>query len=200
MGHLAIKKLQEIVVSPVGKVIKAEDYQCIAEGKQAIAEINEQAQALYRQTREEAREAGELEAQKILDEQIMNSIVTTVEYLSRVEGKMVSVTMEAVKKIIGSLDEDTAVRGLVKKALYKVRNQGQVTLRVTPARAPEITRRIKEITADYPNIDFVDVVPDMAIGDGACRLETEAGSIDTSIDLQIELLEKALVKTFQGEQ
>lgn len=199
MGHLAIKKLQEMVVSPVDKVIKAEDYQCIAESKRAIAEIGEQAQALHRQTREEAREAGEAEAQKMLAEQVMNSIATTVDYLSKVEGKMVSVTMEAVKKIIGSLDEDTAVCGLVRNALYKVRNESQVTLRVTPARAPEITRRIKELTADYPNIDFVDVVPDVEVGDGACRLETEAGSITTGIDVQIELLEKALVKMFQGE-
>ena len=196
MVHFAIKKLEQMVISPVDKVVKAEDYQCIIESQQAITEIQEQAQRLYQQKKDEAYKAGESEAQKLISEQMLNSVAAAVEYLSEVEGKLVSLVIESVKKIIGNLHETDATVGLIKSALYRVRNESRVTLCVSSTQVQAVNRRIEEITADYPNIDFVDVVPDQALSSGACRVETELGSVDTSLDLQIDLLEKALSKNF----
>ena len=185
-----------MVISPVEKVVKAEDYQCIIESQQAITAIQEQAQRLYQQKKDEAYKAGEREAQKLVSEKMLNFVAATVAYLSEAEGKLVSLVIASVKKIIGNLGETEATVGLIKSALYRVRNESRVTLRVSSPQVQAVNLRVEEITADYPNIDFVEVVPDQALSGCACRVETELGSVETSLDVQIDLLEQALSKNF----
>ena len=41
-------------------------------------------------------------------------------------------------------------------------------------------------------VELVEVVPDPSVPDRACRMETELGFVETSVDAQLDVLEAAL--------
>ena len=203
MTRLAIRKLSEVPVSPVGKVIRSADYQLVLECEESIAAVEQEAEKLYQKahaeaeilyqkTCAEARSAGESQGQEQATEQLLKTTLGINEYLVAIEQKLATIIVDAVKKIIGDCDAVEAVSGMTGRALYHVRNENRITLQVSPSQSEGIRERLCAVTTNYRNMGVVDVVATPAIVDGACRLETTAGTIDTSIDRQIELLEKAL--------
>lgn len=192
MTRVAIRKLDQTPVSPVGKVIRSADYQLILECEEAITAVKQEAESLYQKTREEARRAGECQGREEAAEQLLKTTVEINEYLVGVEQKLAAIVVDAVKKIIGDCDTVEAVSGMVGRALYHVRNENRITLQVSPGQAEGVRERLGAVTTNYRNMGVVDVVAAPAMADGACRLETAAGTIDTSLERQIELLEKVL--------
>ena len=196
MSRLVARKLEEMTVAPAGKVIKAEDYQFMAQGRQLLAEIKRRAEELYQREKKLAHQAAKERARQEVSRQMLDVASASIEYLTRVEKGLAGIVVESVEKIIGKLEDTEATAKMVKTALYRMRNENRVTLQVSVDEASAIKKRIKDITADYPNIDFVDVVADQAIAPGACRLTTALGSIDTGLEAQVKNLEQALLKNF----
>ncbi len=192
MTRVAIRKLDEISVSPESKVIRSADYQLILECEDAIAAIKQEAESLYQTTREEARKVGECQGREQAAEQLLKTTVETNEYLVGVEQKLATIVVDAVKKIIGDCNAIESVSGMVGKALYHVRNENRITLQVSPGQADGIRERLGAVTTNYRNMGVIDVVATPAMADGSCSLETAAGTIDTNLDDQIELLGKTL--------
>ena len=192
MTRVAIRKLGEIPVSPIGKVIRSADYQLILECEESIAAVKQEAEILYQKTCTEARSVGESQGQEQAAEQLLKTTLGINEYLVAIEQKLATIIVDTVKKIIGDCDAIEAVSGMVGRALYHVRNENRITLQVSPGQSDGIRERLGAVTTNYRNMGVVDVVAAPVIADGACRLETAAGTIDTSLDRQIELLEKAL--------
>jgi type III secretion protein L len=95
------------------------------------------------------------------------------------------------------MDDRTLVRKVVKNALTVVRNQKQVTLRVSPGQAEDVKESLNSILADFPGIGFIDVMGDGRIKPGGCILETEIGVVDASVDIQLEAIQQSLEKKFQ---
>ena len=199
MTNLAAKKLEEMTISPAGKVIKAEDYQFMVQGRQLLAEIERRAEALYRREKDAAYQAAEERVQQSASQQMLDVASASIEYLSRVEKRLVKIVIESVERIIGELEDTEATVKMIKTALYQMRNESRVTLRVSFDEAPAIKKRIKDIIVGYPNIDFVDVVVDQAIVPGTCHLTTPLGSIKTGLEVQIKTLEQALLKNFSSQ-
>lgn len=192
MTRIAIRKLDETSISPMDKVIRSANYQLILECEEAITAVKQEAESLYQKTREEARRVGECQGKEQAAEQLLKTTAGINEYLVGVEQKLVALVVDAVKKIIGDCDAVEAVSGMVGRALYHVRNENSITLQVSPSQAEGIRERLGSVTTNYRNMGVVDVVAAPVMADGTCRLETTAGTIDTSLDRQIELLEKAL--------
>ncbi|MGU9978140.1 MAG: FliH/SctL family protein [Candidatus Oxydemutatoraceae bacterium WSBS_2016_MAG_OTU14] len=199
MSLFSVKHLNKKMVSPVGKVIKAKDYQSLVESQELIKEIKVQAQALYEEEQAAAIAKGELEVDRLTHEKIMESVIAIVQYLSLVEKRFVEVVIESVEKVIGTIERDEQVLGMIKQALYMFRNERRITLKVANEYRNPVQERIKEIMSPYPNIDFIDVVIDHEIAPGSCRLEAESGSMVTSIENQIKILEEVLHKNFALE-
>ncbi len=192
MTRLAIRKLDETPISPVAKVIRSADYQHMLECEDAIAAVKQEAESLYQKTHEQARRVGECQGKEQAAEQLLKTTVEINEYLLGVEQKLATLVVDVVKKIIGDCDAIEVVSGMVGRALYHVRNESRITLQVSPSQAEGIRERLGAVTANYRNMGVVDVVAAPAMVDGSCRVETTAGTIDTSLERQIDLLEKAL--------
>ena len=196
MARLAIRKLEDCALTPLGNIVKAEDFQRIVAGQEMIAEIKRQAETLYKQKKSAAYKAAQSQVQASSGEQMLDVAAASIEYLSRFERRLTEIVIAAVTKIIGDWEPNDAAARMVKNALRQVRKESRVTLRMSPDQVPVVKQKIDEIVAAYPAIEFVDVVADPAIADGACRLETMMGVLDTSIDTQIKVLQKALAKNF----
>ncbi len=199
MANLVARKLEEMTVAPAGKVIKAEDYQFMVQGRQLLAEVKRRAEALYQREKEAAYRAAQERAQQSINRHMLNVTSASIEYLSQIEKRLTKIVIESVERIIGELEDTEATVKMIKTALYQMRNESRVTLQVSPDEAPTVKQRITDITAGYPRIDFVDVVADQAIAPGACRLTTPLGSVRTGLDVQIQALQQALLKSFSPQ-
>lgn len=165
--------------------------------------LRAQAQSDADDIRREAQDAYEAQCRRGYDEgleqarlqeaeRMIESVGRTVEYLAKVESEIVDLVMIAVKKIFADFDDHERVLVVARGALSALRNQKQMTLRVAPPQAPRLKERLDELLADYPNVGYLDVVPDARLSGDACMLESEIGSVEASIDGQIAALRKSL--------
>jgi len=188
-------------------LLKADDYRQIVQAAQLIAQAQSAAQkiladakAVYAREKARGYQDGAAEGKAAQAEKMMAAMIESVNYFSAVETRLVAIVMLAIKNILGEFDDVALTTGVVKQALDKVRNESKITLRVCTAHADTIRAQLKTITQNYTNIGFIDVVADSHIAPAACKVETEMGSVDTSVELQLAALRRALLSNFDSQE
>jgi flagellar assembly protein FliH len=81
-----------------------------------------------------------------------------------------------------------AIRGVVLAALEKLDGQEISRVRVHPAHAAEVSACLRRAVSGRA----IEVVPDPAREPGFVIFETERGSLDASVDTQLEEIERGL--------
>ena len=206
MSSFTLIKNENLTLKARHRVLKAGDYAIVLEAKQLIAQAEKEAQkiiadakAAYEAEKARGYQDGSEEGKATQAEKMMDTMIESVHYFSAVEAKLVDIVMSATQKILSGYDDIELAEGIVRQALNKVRNESKITLRVCPQHADEVRAHLKEITANYANIGFIDVVADDHIAATACKVETEMGSVDTSVDLQLKALRTALLSNFASQ-
>ncbi|HET6468611.1 MAG TPA: HrpE/YscL family type III secretion apparatus protein [Geminicoccaceae bacterium] len=196
----------DVTVAPERRVIRAEDYQAWVAGQDFLEaakaharEIEAEARAAYAAEKERGYQDGLAEAAMKAAEQQLDTIAQTVAWFERVENQVAELVIQATEKILGELDEVELVKRVVQNAMRVMRNQRQVTLRVTPELVESVQKQLAAIMADYPGVTFVDVAPDARLRRGGCILESELGVVDATVELQLEALKRALRRAFQRD-
>ncbi len=204
MDPLFFLRKDSFLFPPGKKVIKTEEYLAYLEGKEIVARAHEEARRIVdeaRQVYEAEKERGYREGvekgKAAMSQRMLETVGKTVDYFGSVEEKLCSIVIEAVRKVIGEIDEAELVQRVVRNALALARNQKEVILRVSPSQADLVKAKINEIIAAYPGISFVDVVADARLKEGGCILESEIGIVDASLDVQIEAIRRSLTKTIK---
>ena len=122
------------------KLLKAEEYGLLLEANALLEAARTKADAMAR----EAEEAYELKRQEGYQdgleegklehaEKMMETILSSVEFIEGIESTLVSVVNQAIRKVIGDLNDDERIVRIVRNALNVVRGQQNVTVRVAPA-------------------------------------------------------------------
>ena len=206
MSSFTLVKNKNIKIQSHSRVLKAEDYTVVLHAAQLIEQAEQEAQKIvadaqtaYENEKTRGYQDGSEEGRAKQAEKMMTAMIESVHYFSEVENKLVDIVMSSTKKILDGFDNIELTKGIVKQALDKVRNESKITLRVYPEHADEIRTELKEITANYTNIGFIDVVADSHIPENACKVETEMGSVETSVDLQLRALRTALANNFDSQ-
>ncbi len=186
-------------IPPDTRVVKADDalalenaHEIVAAAERRAEELVEETKRQYASEKERGYADGQEQARIEHAEQIMDTIGQTVEYFGQVEGKVADVVMAALRKILGEMDQDEVVLRAVREALAVVRDQPDMTLRVSSVQVEGIRAKMDEILRGGDGVGHINVVADQRMLPGSCRLETELGVVDVSIDLQLASLEKAL--------
>ncbi|MBG0775375.1 MAG: HrpE/YscL family type III secretion apparatus protein [Desulfovibrionaceae bacterium] len=188
-------------LAPGTKVLRAEEYGELVQA----GEIVEMARAQARRIQEEARRVYEAERTRGYEdgldkgrmeiaERMMDTVGQTVDYLGSVEESVTDVVIQALRKIVGEMDDRERIVRVVRNALAVVRNQNRVTARVSPKDAERVKGAVDEILSGYPGIAFLDVSADSRLSPGGCILESEIGVVEASVDIQIEAIRKSLLK------
>lgn len=188
-------------IDPAAGVIRAADVfalhsaeQIVSNAQAKAANIVAAAEAAYESERQRGYRDGREEARLDQAEQMIENISRTIDYFSKVEGKMVDLVMQAVRKIIQDFDDNDRVLIAVKSALSVVRHQKQMTLRVNSRQLETVKSRVNEILAAYPGVGYLDIVADNRLVPDACIVESEIGTIEASIEGQLEALRAAFLK------
>ena len=184
------------------KVVKADQYQSFVDAEGIISSSRKQAERILeaaRRERESERQRGYqqglLEGRREMAERMIDAVERNVDYFSHMEQKVVDIVVEALKKILGEIDQREKILKIVQNALAVVRNQAKVTLRVCPDEAAYVRSRVDDILKQYPGIGYLDVSPDPRLKEGGCILETEMGVVDASVDVQLEAICRSLARS-----
>ena len=194
-----------ISASPDSRLIKADAWANYC----AAREIVEEAHAYAKDMRRKAEEAFEAEKQRgyeqgVLEgrqehaEQIMETVLKSIEYIEGLEKGVSSIVGEALRRILGSLPPEDVMTGVVRQSLALVRGQKQVVLRVSPLDEESVKARMADIMREYSSIAFVDVQADGRLTRGACTLQSEMGIIDAGVETQIRAIVNTLEKKRKG--
>jgi flagellar biosynthesis/type III secretory pathway protein FliH len=93
-----------------------------------------------------------------------------------------------------SLDRELLV-AMARVALDRLAEASRVTIRVHPADFDALSAaRHGDLAGEH-----IDIVADSRIGRGGCRLESECGTVEASVDAQIRELGRALLGDERGE-
>lgn len=193
-----------VKVAPASKILKKDEHAFILEGERIIeaarheaALIRQQAEVQAEERRQEGFLKGQEEGKTKIAEHIVECMGQSAAYFSKVEGVMVDLVMRALRQVVGGMNQQDVVEGIVRRALESTRNESQITVRVSPSQAEWIKGRIQSIMQTFPKIQFLDVQPDQRLAENGCILETEIGVVDATLETQLKAIEKALIRAMK---
>ena len=188
------------------KIIKAGEHALFLEAENLLhaarekaASMEKEAEEAYLQKKEEGYQDGLEEGKLEHAEKMMETILSSVEFIESIENTLVSVVNQAIRKIIGELDEKERIVQIVRTALSSVRGQQKVTVRVSPADEPAVSEALSAMTAASSGAAFLSIVADARLSKDACILESELGVVDASLETQLKALENAFHKKIQQQ-
>lgn len=91
---------------------------------------------------------------------------------------------ERVTKRQGVLDPAVAVAN-VREALRLVMHAADVRIALNPDQRGELEAVMPAIRAEWPAMTHVEIVDDLSIAKGGCRIQTRGGRIDADLDAQL---------------
>ncbi|AOB32413.1 hypothetical protein AKI39_19330 [Bordetella sp. H567] len=186
-------------VTPVGKIVRRAEHLALLDAQGVLAQaradaarIVEQARDVYRSERDRGYAEGRQSAQAEEAAAMMRISQRTSAYLKEVERDMVDVVAASLRKIVGEFDAPDRILAVVRGGLALLRQQKNVLLRVHTDDAAFVRQHMQMLLSQFPSVDYIDVVADDRYARGACRIETPIGTIETSLDRQLDVLQHAL--------
>ena len=131
-------------------------------------------------------------------EKMMETIISSVEFIEGIESTLVNVVNQSIRKIIGEMEDKERIVAIVRNALSVVRGQQKVTVRVAPADEAAVLEAMAGMTAGGGN-SFMTVIADARLERDSCILESELGVVDASLSTQLKALENAFKSKIQQQ-
>ena len=159
MGSLFRLTGDTVTPSAGTRVLKASEAAVLLEAnavldaaRERVADMERKAGEAYERRREEGYRDGVEEGRLEHAEKVMETVLSSVEYIEGIEATLVNVVAVAVRKVIGEIDENERIVRIVRNALVTVRNQQHVTIRVAPADEKAVREGLASMLASVPGV------------------------------------------------
>ncbi len=186
------------------KVIKASDISKIVESNELLAvakvtadKILEDANKVYEEKKQQGYEDGLTEGKLEHAEKIIETVLSSVEFIENIEKTLVDVVSASIEKILGEFNKEDLVVGVVRQALSSVRGQQKIIIRVSPSDEKAVREALASMI-DNNKGGFIDIVPDPRLKQSSCILESDLGVIDASLETQLTALRQAFKMKIQS--
>ena len=188
------------------------------EAQRIVAEAEQKARDLEYETKrtldderkaalEESREAGRLEGYAEGKVEVDRLIQRTQLVLERAQEKRGEILVEAeqelvnlvllltrkVVKVITDSQSDVIISNVI-QALQKVRDRGNIIIRVNLADLNLTSEHTNEFIKMLEGVKSIQVAEDSSVGQGGCIIETDFGEIDARISSQLAELESKILE------
>jgi len=171
-----------------------------------IRSARAEAQTVLDEARKEGLRAGMTEAigrcdeliQRIEDD-IASLQAEREEFIERLEPEVLKLCLSIAEKIIRhevKTDHRVVLRA-IKACLRRVKNNGEVFVRVSPEEIEGVRAKRDELVGILDGVATVSVVDDRRVSPGGCVVETATGDLDARIETQLERIEKRLQDTYE---
>ena len=156
--------------------------------------LDEAAEAEYRRRHEEGYRDGLAAGKMEYAGKILETVMSSVEYLEHLEVSLVKIIGEIVRKLLGEMPHDEMIVRLVRQALQAVKSERKVTIRIAARDEAAVRDGLAALLPSHGGASsFIDLLPDPDLPPGACVLESEMGVIEASLETQLKNLENALL-------
>jgi type III secretion protein L len=207
-GKRILRADEFMAFGSVGKVIKETEVlireslssaeekakQIVSAAQTEAKKIIAGAKDAFEEERKKGHEAGMAEGKQELSELMMAIAAKRMESFEKFEESIVNIVMRSVKRIIGEIDNTQRLLAIVHNALLTVRNQKRVIVRVSPEQATAVRESVGGAANGDDDMPFVEVVADGRLQSDDCIIETEIGTVNASLDIQLKAIEKSLQK------
>ena len=183
-----------LVLSPEQVRAYQDAQQLLLEARAEAERIRAEALKAYEEQRQLGYEEGLMNARMEESERLIENATRTVDYFAAIEQRIVSLVMNAVRKIMSDFDDSTRVLAVVQSGLSVMRNQKQLTLRLAPEHLQEVRGRAQQLLERFPGVGMMDIVADARLKGDAAILESEMGVVEASVELQIQAIEQGFAK------
>jgi len=177
----------------ISQKANAEAERIVSEAKTQADQILQQAQEIYESRKQEGYDDGILEGRMEQSEKMLETALQAVEYIENIEKTIVNVVYEAVRKVIGEIDDKERIVRVVRVGLQSVRSQQKVLIHVSPDDVPAISEALEVMLSSAPGaVSLMDVKGDPRMKRGDCIIESELGVVDAGLETQLKAIERAL--------
>lgn len=184
-----------IKAAELGQLFEASSLLDAARAK--AAEMEKASMEAYEEKRLEGYRDGLEEGKLEHAEKMMETILSSVEFIEGIESTLVNVVNQSIRKIIGEMDDKERIVAIVRNALNVVRGQQKVTVRVSPADEEAVLKAMAAMTSSSSGSSFLTVIADARLEKDSCILESELGVVDASLSTQLKALENAFLSKIQ---
>ncbi|HEX8455954.1 MAG TPA: type III secretion system stator protein SctL [Pyrinomonadaceae bacterium] len=188
-----------VVKRPVVEA-RAEARRIIAEAEREAAALRASAEEAARDLREAAYREGLEAALAELNTHLLDARERRDTALAEAERDLLRLSVKLAEKIIGReiAQDEATLADIVAAALRNARQHEMLTVRVNPADLPVVEAHRSRLDPTG-RARFLDLVADPRVARGGCVIESESGTIDAQIDVQLGVLERALLARADGE-
>lgn len=205
MGTLFRLNTDSLQPAAGAKIVKAAELGQLYEAsalldaaRQKAADMERAALEAYEEKKREGYADGLEEGKLEHAEKMMETIISSVEFIEGIESTLVNVVNQSIRKIIGEMEDKERIVAIVRNALSVVRGQQKVTVRVAPADEAAVLEAMAGMTAGGGN-SFMTVIADARLERDSCILESELGVVDASLSTQLKALENAFKSKIQQQ-
>ena len=183
--------------SELGQLLEANAL--LEAAREKAAEMERAALDAYEEKKQEGYLDGLEEGKLEHAEKMMETIISSVEFIEGIESTLVSVVNQSIRKIIGDMGDKERIVAIVRNALNVVRGQQKVTVRVAPADEAAVLEAMAGMTAGSSGSSFMTVIADARLERDSCIIESELGVVDASLSTQLKALENAFKSKIQQQ-
>jgi type III secretion protein L len=195
------------LASADGKVIKAHDFAVLTTVQETLANACQRAAEIVALAETE-RDAALRQGREVgIEQGRADYAATMVEATARMESaficleaRLVKTVMDALQAILHEIGERAVMERLVRRTLSNSSRTNALRLVVAAQQFEMVNELLAPVLAQFPEIQFVDVVKDPAREPGTCVLESEFGIVDASLDTQIAAVREGLIRAFVGKR
>jgi flagellar assembly protein FliH len=168
----------------------------VAEAHREAFEIEQNAYASGYQAGQEKAKAEQEQLSERLAQEVQTAIAElnrqNREKMSQLEPEILELSLQVAEKVI-ALElsrQDKAYVFLVRSALRQLQSKEPVQVRISDQELAHLTGRIVEaIEAESPQVS---VCVDSQLAKGTCQIESESGTIDASVAVQLQNIRQSL--------
>lgn len=195
------------LASADGKVIKAHDFAVLTTVQETLANACQRAAEIVALAETERDTALRQGRELGIEQGRADYAATMVEATARMESaficleaRLVKTVMDALQAVLHEIGERAVMERLVRRTLASSSRTKALRLVVAAQQFEMVNALLAPVLAQFPEIDFVDVVKDPAGVPGKCVLESEFGIVDASLDTQIAAVREGLIRAFVGKR
>ena len=134
---------------PEGPIVRAAEFQTvldaeaiIADAENRAAQIVADAEQRYEERKQQGYEDGMNEGRMEMTEKIIDTVASSVDYVSSLEESVVHLVTKSLRKILGEVPQPNRITTIARHALAVARNESKVTLRLHPNDVDTVQDRI----------------------------------------------------------
>ncbi|MBQ1569148.1 MAG: HrpE/YscL family type III secretion apparatus protein [Kiritimatiellae bacterium] len=172
----------------------------IAAAEAEAAKVAEDAKAAYEAEKARGYADGIEQGRREIMCQKLELVEESASFMERTEQTLADIVVKALKKFVADVGDKEMVCEIVRKSMQTiVRNQRQIRVKVSPEQLENVKAKMQTIQRDFPSLAYVDVVEDTRLSPTACVVETDAGSVEASVEGQLASIESSIRKHFSKE-